>query len=32
MRDLGNGFTMRLKQVLPVQEIQVPNQPPAVIY
>lgn len=32
MQDLGNGFTMRLKQVLPVQEIQVPNQPPTVIY
>lgn len=32
MQDLGNGFTMRLKQVLPVQEIQVPNQPPTVTY
>lgn len=31
MRDLGD-FTMRLSQVLPVQEIQTPNQPPAVIY
>ncbi len=32
MRALGDGFTMRIKQVLPVQEIQVPNQPPTVIY
>ncbi|MEJ7634968.1 hypothetical protein [Aeromicrobium sp.] len=32
MSDLGDGFTMRLKQVLPVQEVQAPNQPPAVIY
>ncbi|MFI5429985.1 hypothetical protein [Aeromicrobium sp. UC242_57] len=32
MRQLGNGFTMRMRQVLPVQEVQAPNQPPAVIY
>ncbi len=32
MEALGNGFTMRIHQVLPVQEIQVPNQPPTVIY
>jgi len=32
MRTLGDGFTMRLRQVLPVQEVQAPNQPPAVIY
>ncbi|HET9499911.1 MAG TPA: hypothetical protein VFO98_06595 [Marmoricola sp.] len=32
MRQLGDGFTMRMRQVLPVQEIQAPNQPPAVIY
>lgn len=32
MQALGNGFMMRVKQVLPVQEIQVPNQPPTVIY
>lgn len=32
MRTLGDGFTMRLHQVLPVQEVQAPNQPPAVIY
>lgn len=29
---LGQGFTMRLHQVLPVQEVQTPNQPPTVIY
>lgn len=29
---LGSGFTMRLHQVLPVQEVQTPNQPPSVIY
>jgi hypothetical protein len=32
MRGLGNGFTMRLHQVLPVQEVQAPNQPPAIVY
>jgi hypothetical protein len=32
MRTLGNDFTMRMRQVLPVQEVQAPNQPPAVIY
>jgi hypothetical protein len=32
MRDLGQGFTMRIRQVVPVQEVQAPNQPPAVIY
>jgi hypothetical protein len=32
MRELGNGFRMRLTQVLPVQEVQAPNQPPSVIY
>jgi hypothetical protein len=32
MRNLGNGFTMRIRQVVPVQEVQAPNQPPAVIY
>ncbi len=31
LQDLGE-FTMRLKQPIPVQEIQAPNQPPAVIY
>ncbi len=31
-RNLGNGFVMRMRQVLPVQEVQAPNQPPAVIY
>lgn len=31
-RTLGDGFTMRIRQVLPVQEVQAPNQPPAVIY
>lgn len=32
MRELGDGFTMRLRQVVPVQEVQAPNQPPTVIY
>ena len=32
MQTLGNDFTMRMRQVLPVQEVQAPNQPPAVIY
>ncbi|VXC43201.1 hypothetical protein [Aeromicrobium sp. 9AM] len=32
MRTLGNDFTMRMRQVLPVQEVQAPNQPPAVVY
>jgi hypothetical protein len=32
MRTLGKGFTMRIRQVVPVQEVQAPNQPPAVIY
>ncbi len=32
MDTLGNDFTMRMRQVLPVQEVQAPNQPPAVIY
>lgn len=32
MKQLGNGFRMRLTQVLPVQEVQAPNQPPSVIY
>ncbi|MEH3032838.1 MAG: hypothetical protein PGN07_02070 [Aeromicrobium erythreum] len=32
MRELGDGFTMRLRQALPVQEIQAPNEPPTVIY
>jgi len=32
MRTLGNGFDMRMRQVLPVQEVQAPNQPPTVIY
>jgi hypothetical protein len=32
MRTLGDGFTMRMRQVLPVQEVQTPNQPPAVTY
>lgn len=31
LQDLGD-FTMRLKQPIPVQEVQAPNQPPAVIY
>ncbi|MGJ9414311.1 hypothetical protein ACHAAC_16535 [Aeromicrobium sp. CF4.19] len=29
---LGDGFTMRLKQVVPVQEVQAPNQPPIVVF
>jgi hypothetical protein len=32
MHTLGDNFTMRMRQVLPVQEVQAPNQPPAVIY
>ncbi len=32
MRELGDGFTMRLKQTLPVREVQAPNRPPSVIY
>lgn len=32
MQTLGDDFTMRMRQVLPVQEVQAPNQPPAVIY
>lgn len=32
MQDLGTGFTMRITQAIPVQEVQAPNQPPAVIY
>jgi hypothetical protein len=32
VRTLGNGFQMRIHQVLPVQEVQAPNQPPAVVY
>jgi hypothetical protein len=32
MNNLGTGFTMRIRQVVPVQEVQAPNQPPAVIY
>lgn len=32
MQDLGQGFTMRARQVIPVQEVQAPNQPPAIIY
>ena len=32
MTNFGNGFTMRLRQAIPVQEVQAPNQPPAVIY
>ena len=32
MQELGDGFTMRIRQVVPVQEVQAPNQPPAVIY
>jgi len=32
MKNLGDGFTMRIRQVVPVQEVQAPNQPPAVIY
>jgi hypothetical protein len=32
MDNLGNGFTMRLRQVVPVQEVQAPNQPPTVLY
>jgi len=32
MRTLGDGFDMRMRQVLPVQEVQAPNQPPTVIY
>jgi hypothetical protein len=32
MDNLGTGFTMRIRQVVPVQEVQAPNQPPTVIY
>ncbi len=32
MRELGNGFTMRLQQVIPVQEVQAANQPPVVVF
>ena len=32
MQELGDGFTMRIFQQVPVQEIQAPNQPPTVIY
>lgn len=32
MQELGDGFWMRLHQAVPVQEVQTPNQPPAVIY
>lgn len=32
METLGEDFTMRMRQILPVQEVQAPNQPPAVIY
>jgi hypothetical protein len=32
LRELGDGFAMRMHQVIPVQEVQAPNQPPAVIY
>jgi hypothetical protein len=32
MKTLGDDFTMRMRQVLPVQEVQAPNQPPAIIY
>jgi hypothetical protein len=32
MSTLGDDFIMRIRQVLPVQEVQAPNQPPAVIY
>lgn len=31
-QQLGDGFTMRIKQVVPVQEVQAPNQPPTVVY
>ncbi|WP_374999723.1 hypothetical protein [Aeromicrobium sp. CTD01-1L150] len=32
MRQLGDGFTMRLQQVIPVQEVQAANQPPIVVF
>ena len=32
MRDLGDGFTMRLRQALPVQEVQAPNVPPSIVW
>ena len=32
MHQLGDGFLMAITQNIPVQEIQAPNQPPAVIY
>lgn len=32
MDNLGSGFTMRIRQVVPVQEVQAPNQPPTIIY
>lgn len=32
MRTLGDGFTMRLRQALPVQEVQAPNVPPSIVW
>lgn len=32
MRPLGDGFVMRMKQVIPVQEVQAANQPPIVVF
>ncbi|KQY55773.1 hypothetical protein ASD11_14800 [Aeromicrobium sp. Root495] len=31
-RELGDGFTMRLRQALPVQEVQAPNLPPSIVW
>lgn len=32
LEELGRPFVMNLRQSVPVQEVQVPNQPPSVIY
>jgi hypothetical protein len=32
MQQLGSGFTMRVRQIVPVQEVQGANDPPTVIY
>ena len=32
LQELGNGFNMKIRQVVPVQEVQTPNQPPTAIY
>ena len=32
MQQLGSGFNMRVRQIVPVQEVQGSNDPPTVIY